>query len=72
MEIVEYLATELGLPTHGDDSYNNVCPPLFLAVYKGDMRLTKWSHAAISASPTPCPLRGYGRAGTRNDRLGGV
>ena len=24
----------------------------------------------ISASPTACPLRGYGRAGTQNDRLG--
>ena len=24
---------------------------------------------AISASPTACPLRGYGRAGTQNDRL---
>ena len=25
---------------------------------------------SISASPTACPLRGYGRAGTQNDRLG--
>ena len=25
---------------------------------------------SISASPTACPLRGYGRAGTRNDHLG--
>ena len=24
----------------------------------------------ISASPTACVLRGYGRAGTQNDRLG--
>ena len=24
---------------------------------------------SISASPTACPLRGYGRAGTQNDRL---
>ena len=24
----------------------------------------------ISASPTACPLRGHGRAGTQNDRLG--
>ena len=24
----------------------------------------------ISASPTACPLRGYGRAGTQNNRLG--
>ena len=24
----------------------------------------------ISASPTACPLRGYGHAGTQNDRLG--
>ena len=27
-------------------------------------------HNYISASPTACPLRGYGRAGTQNDRLG--
>ena len=25
---------------------------------------------SISASPTTCPLRGYGHAGTQNDRLG--
>ena len=25
---------------------------------------------SISASPTACLLRGYGRAGTQNDRLG--
>ena len=25
---------------------------------------------SISAAPTACPLRGYGRAGTQNDRLG--
>ena len=25
---------------------------------------------SISASPTACPLRGYGRAGTQSDRLG--
>ena len=25
----------------------------------------------ISASPMACPLRGYGRVGTQNDRLGG-
>ena len=24
---------------------------------------------AISASPTACPMRGYGRAGTQKDRL---
>ena len=27
---------------------------------------------SISASPTACLLRGYGRAGTQNDRLGAV
>ena len=26
--------------------------------------------SSISASPTACPLRGYGRAGAQNDRLG--
>ena len=26
--------------------------------------------AVVSASPTACLLRGYGRAGTQNDRLG--
>ena len=27
------------------------------------------SHGPISASPTACLLRGYGRANTQNDRL---
>ena len=27
---------------------------------------------SISASPTACPLRGHGRAGTQDDRLGGT
>ena len=27
---------------------------------------------SISASPTACPLHGYGRAGTQNDRLSAV
>ena len=30
----------------------------------------KKSHGSISASPTACPLHGYGCAGTQNDRLG--
>ena len=29
-----------------------------------------YSLGSISASPTACRLRGYGRAGTQNDRLG--
>ena len=28
--------------------------------------------AAQMGRPTACPLRGYGRAGTQNDRLGGA
>ena len=32
--------------------------------------ITKAREIGISALPTACPLRGYGRAGTQNDRLG--
>ena len=47
--------------THSDDAV--------IAVFS----CTAACHNAIgstSASPTACPLRGYGRAGTQNDRLG--
>ena len=41
-----------------------------------DRPTATWLHigsisGSISASPTACPLRGYGRAGTQNDRLSG-
>ena len=39
----------------------------------GTRPLQVYTHAitiiGISASPTACPLRGYGRAGTQNDLL---
>ena len=36
----------------------------------GYQRFERRADGTISASPTACPLRGYGRAGTQNDRLG--
>ena len=41
-----------------------------VVVYPLDAPRLPQGLGSISASPTACPLRGYGRAGTQNDRLG--
>ena len=54
-------------------------PHLWLVDLRRDAKLgLEAKHAreegvgSISASPTACQLRGYGRAGTQNDHLGGT
>ena len=45
-------------------------PPLVGGPFSAVAELRARIHiGSISASPTPCPFRGYGRAGTQNDRL---
>ena len=61
--------------------YTNVCAYVYTHVHTQLERLSYIEDVicgavicaitiiGISASPTACPLRGYGRAGTQNDRL---
>ena len=51
-------------------AFGAVCSELLAGVRQPTTRQDQARHSgSISASPTACPLRGYGRVGTQNDRL---
>ena len=56
--------------SHEKQKMLGLLPPPNRVVDPGALTILNDFRAATSASPTACTLRGYGRAGTQNDRLG--